>query len=439
MSESTRARKKSLVAVVGSGVSGLSAAWLLAKHGHEVTILELDNRPGGHSNTVTTTLPGGATIDVDTGFIVYNEATYPNLTALFDHLGVDTAKTDMSFAVRSATGVEYAGRGLGGLFAQKRNLFRPGFWRMLLDIRRFYRTVTALDILPTETLNDLLVREGYGETFVHDHILPMAAAIWSTEADEIGEMQAQSFVRFFSNHGLLQFRDRPVWRTVVGGSKHYVEKLLAQPRINLEMRVGIRDIKRKNGQIEITDGKGTRQFDELVMATHADTTRTLLSDPTDQETDLLSHFDYTVSRVYLHTDKTLMPRTRSAWASWNYIEMDDRLCVTYWMNSLQPLPTDEPLFLTLNPGREPENLLAEFEYSHPLLNRDTAHHRQSLWHLQGHQSTWFCGAYFGDGFHEDGLQSGLAVAEAISGKSRPWVLPDPNSRIVVSPDLVHAA
>ena len=196
MSESTRARKKSLVAVVGSGVSGLSAAWLLARHGHEVSILELDNRPGGHSNTVTTTLPGGATIDVDTGFIVYNEATYPNLTALFDHLGVDTAKTDMSFAVRSATGVEYAGRGLGGLFAQKRNLFRPGFWRMLLDIRRFYRTVTALDILPTETLNDLLVREGYGETFVHDHILPMAAAIWSTEADEIGEMQAQSFVGF---------------------------------------------------------------------------------------------------------------------------------------------------------------------------------------------------------------------------------------------------
>ena len=175
------------------------------------------------------------------------------------------------------------------------------------------------------------------------------------------------------------------------------------------------------------------------MATHADTTRTLLSDPTDQETDLLSHFDYTVSRAYLHTDKTLMPRTRSAWASWNCIELDDRLCVTYWMNSLQPLPTDEPLFLTLNPGREPEQVLAEFEYSHPLLNRDTAHHRQSLWHLQGHQSTWFCGAYFGDGFHEDGLQSGLAVAEAISGKSRPWVLPAPNSRIVVSPDLVHAA
>lgn len=440
MSEGRQRNQTNLpIAVVGSGVAGLSAAWLLAKQGYQVQIFESDDRPGGHSNTVTTALPGGTTVEVDTGFIVYNEATYPNLMALFDYLDVETTETDMSFAVSNARGVEYAGRGLRGVFAQKRNLFRPGFWQMLLDIRRFYLKVTDLDISASESLNDVLAREDYSDAFIHDHILPMAAAIWSTEADDVGGMQAMAFVKFFSNHGLLQFRDRPMWRTVVGGSRQYVKKLLAEPGIQLELGARIQHIKRKNGLVEITDAGGTRQFSDVVMATHADTTRELLTDPTPKETETLSHFDYTTSRAYLHTDAGLMPRTRAAWASWNYIELYDRLCVTYWMNSLQPLGTDEPVFLTLNPEREPDIILAEFEYSHPLLNRDTAHHRQSLWHLQGNQSTWFCGAYFGDGFHEDGLQSGLAVAEAISGRSRPWDVPDPNSRIVVIPDLVRAA
>jgi uncharacterized protein len=422
------------VAVVGSGVSGLSAAWLLARNGVQVTLLEADSRPGGHSNTVVANFPGSDGVAVDTGFIVFNHATYPNLTALLQHLGVQTHATDMSFAVSGR--FEYAGHGINGLLSQRSNLLRPAFWRMVRDIRRFYDEAVSLDIADDLSLLELLATHGYSQEFSEHHLLPMAAAIWSTEVNEVGHMQARAFVEFFSNHGLLQLRDRPKWHTVKGGSIEYVNKLLATPGLTLELNQKITSISRTASGVDVMTSAGTRTFDDVILATHANTALQLLDQPTDQETKILTHFDYTPSRAYLHTDQRLMPKKKRAWASWNYLDRGNAhgqaLCVTYWMNRLQHLPTSKQLFVTLNPPVEPDNPLAVFDYDHPVLNTATAQAQTRLWELQGQQNTWFCGAYFGHGFHEDGLQAGLAVAEAISGASRPWQLDNPNSRICVS-------
>lgn len=417
------------IAVIGSGVSGLSAAWLMAQQGVEVTLLEHADRPGGHSNTVSPVI-NGQSIPVDTGFIVYNPATYPNLTALFKHLVVASNPTHMSFAVSSASGLEYAGHGLNGLFAQRRNLLRPRFWAMLRDIRRFYEQATELNVHPETTLFDLLA--GYSETFANDHLLPMASAIWSTDVTTVGHMQASSFINFFDNHGLLQLRDRPAWYTVEGGSISYVNKMLATPGIRLELNAKISGIQRGGDGVKVDFDGHVEHFDQLLLATHADQAIALLDTPTAQEAETLGCFKYSTSKTYLHTDQRLMPRSRRAWASWNYLDRgSDGLCITYWMNQLQRLTTDTEIFVTLNPSELPRQPLAEFEYEHPILNNHTACAQKRLWDIQGTHRTWFCGAYFGHGFHEDGLQSGLAVAEEITGKQRPWHLEAPNSRISV--------
>lgn len=409
------------IAVIGSGISGLSAAWLLASR-HRVTLLEAEPRLGGHSHTV---VAGGEA--VDTGFIVYNEPTYPNLAALFRHLGVPTKPAAMSFAVSLDEGrLEYAGH-LPGLFAQPGNLANRRFWSMLRDLLRFYREAPRdQGRLGDTTLDAYLDERGYGDAFREDHLYPMAAAIWSTPAADIGRYPAAAFIRFCDNHGLLKLVGRPQWRTVDGGSRAYVDRLVRASRASIEAGNAARSVRRIVGGVEIVDGRGAvRQFDHVVIASHADQALALLRDPTVEERRVLSAFRYNRNEAVLHADPALMPRRRAVWSSWNYLAGgpgSDKLSVTYWMNRLQGLPPEKPLFVTLNPLRAPDPRLVFHSetYEHPLFNRAAMAAQERLWSLQGVRNSWFCGAYFGAGFHEDGLQAGLAVAEALGGVRRPW-------------------
>lgn len=421
------------IAVVGSGISGLSAAWLLSTR-HRVVLYEAESRLGGHSHTVDA---AGAAID--TGFIVFNETTYPNLTALFEQLGVATNRSDMSFAVSLDDGrLEYSGTGLLGLFAQGRNAISPRFWRMLRDLVRFYReaprNVAALGIL---TLDEYLDAAGYGEGFRNDHLYPMAAAIWSTPAAKIGAYPAVSFIKFCETHGLLKLTGRPAWQTVVGGSRSYV-RILADAVPEVVSDYPIKTVVRTTKGVEIVGHDGhRRRFDHVVIATHADQALEMLEGPSSEERRLLGAFDYIDNDAVLHSDPRMMPRRRRVWSSWNYMtrEEDDgrKLAVTYWMNNLQGIESDRPLFVTLNPHREiaPDSVLRRMRYSHPRFDARTMRAQSELWSLQGGRNTWFCGAYFGAGFHEDGLQAGLAVAEAIGGVRRPWAVGDESGRISV--------
>ncbi|NBB64973.1 FAD-dependent oxidoreductase [Pseudomonas sp. ODNR1LW] len=421
------------IAVVGSGIAALSCAWLLSKR-HEVTIYERDDRLGGHSNTVDVKSPTGETA-VDTGFIVFNDATYPNLIALFAHLGLETRATDMSFAVSLDQGrFEYAAP---GLFAQRRNFFRPRFWSMLKEILRFYRSAPA-DMAGSVdgdlTLGQYLKREGFSEAFRDDHLLPMAAAIWSSPAHTLMDYPAESFVRFCGNHGLLKLVGRPLWRTVVGGSRVYVEALARQIGDGVRLRRGVDQVRRVEGGVVVHDATGAEErFDHVVIGAHADQALAMLAEPTARERELLGAFRYSRNLTILHTDAGLMPRRRRAWASWNYIGAEDGLCVTYWMNRLQGLPGQD-LFVTLNPPRPPAagTLLRSELYEHPIFDPAAVKAQKQLWSLQGQGGVWFCGAHFGAGFHEDGLQSGLAVAEQLGGVRRPWTVENESGRIHLS-------
>jgi predicted NAD/FAD-binding protein len=431
--------RKLRVAVVGSGISGLSAAWLLARR-HQVTLIEKDGRFGGHSNTVDVATPSGP-VPVDTGFIVYNTPSYPNLCALLDHLGVRTAPTNMGFAVSCDGGrYEYSGDGLAGLFGQPSNLVRPSHLRMIADILRFFREAPRVlegDGDEGLSLGAYLAREGYSQAFVEAHILPMAAAIWSTPSADVMAFPVRSFIRFFANHGLLQARNRPIWRTVVGGSREYVGRVLDDTDGVLVASDGARRIVRRGTGVEVITAKGRETYDACVLATHADEALALLDDEADgEEREILGAFRYQPNRAVLHRDPALLPQRRRIWAAWNYLAggrgAARDLSVTYWMNRLQPLGPDAgDIFVTLNPAREiaPEHHIMETVYTHPMFDARTRAAQRQLWSLQGRQRTWFCGSYFGYGFHEDGLQAGLAVAEEIGGLARPWCVPEALSRI----------
>lgn len=430
------------IAVIGTGISGMSAAWLLSQR-HDVTVYERDARLGGHSNTVKVGTPDG-TVPVDTGFIVYNETTYPNLTALFAHLGVPTHASDMSFSVSLDGGaLEYSGSSLNGLFAQRRNLLRPRFWSMLNDLWRFYREaprdLSSLDEL--SSLEQYLDAGDYGNVFRSDHLLPMAAAIWSASPGLMLQYPAASFIRFHNNHGLLRLSNRPRWRTVVGGSRTYVDALTHRFRDNIRLGQGVTAIRRRQDGVEVRDCNGDAdRFDEVVISTHADQALALLETPTADERSSLGAFRYSSNRAILHSDPTLMPRRKAAWASWNYIggrETTDLPTVTYWMNALQQLPTTRDLFVTLNPQVEPRQVLHEENYDHPIFDAAAMSAQRSLWSLQGCDRTWFCGSYFGAGFHEDGLQSGLAVAEALGRVRRPWQVENESGRIYIQHAFRH--
>jgi predicted NAD/FAD-binding protein len=443
-------REQQEIAVVGTGIAGMAAAWLLS-HRHRVTVYEQTTRIGGHSHTVD--VPGAhahgaasaharANVAVDTGFIVYNDRTYPNLVALFRHLNVPTKPSEMSFAVSLDNGaLEYAGTEKPHLlFAQPRNLLRPRFWHMLRDLLRFYRTAPAdlawLQDSPID-LGTYLARQGYAAPFIEDHLLPMAAAVWSTPTAEVRDYPAAAFIRFCDNHGLLRIADRPNWRTVEGGSRAYVQRLTARYADRLRPGRGVVAVRRNADGVELRDTAGeVGRFDHVVIAAHADEALAMLEDPSDTEAALLGAFRYSNNRAVLHRDPALMPRRRRIWSSWNYIggAPGEGPCVSYWMNRLQDLPGDD-LFVTLNPVRAPRaDMVIRSEIcTHPLFDVAAARAQRALWSLQGHRRTWFCGAHFGAGFHEDGLQAGLAVAEQLGGLRRPWQVTDCSGRIYVHP------
>ncbi len=416
------------IAIIGSGAAGLGAAWLLSQR-FETVIYEAAAKLGGHANTVDVMGPNGA-IPVDTGFIVYNEHNYPNLTALFRHLGVETEDSDMSFAVSLANGgYEYEGSA-AGFFGQRRNLLRPKQWRLLVDIRRFFREAPAILLQPEQGLSmaQYLKRNGYSDTFAYDHLLPMAAAIWSSSVEDILAFPARSFISFYANHGLLRFADRPQWRTVSGGSRQYVEKISSGFRRQTRLSTPVAAIKRLNPGVEVIDAKGhSDRFDAVVMASHADQTLSILgNEATALERKVLGAFRYQANDAILHSDTSLMPRRKHLWASWNYLSpqrRDDgeRLAVTYWMNRLQNLDPDLPLFVTLNPYREPDaaTIHGRYTYDHPQFDAQALEAQALMPEIQGSEGLWFCGSYCGFGFHEDAMQSGIAVAERFGVKA-PW-------------------
>lgn len=445
------------IAVIGSGISGLSCGWLLSQQ-HKVTLFEKDERFGGHSNTVTVADVLGP-VPVDTGFLVFNPATYPNLVAFFKHFEVPVKPADMSFAFSVDQGVlEYSGKGLAGLFAQKSNLLRPRFWRMVWDILRFYREAEKwrATLSPEVTLGELLKQGKYSDAFRDYHLLPMGAAIWSTPMATMLEYPALTFLNFCANHGLLQVKNRPQWYTVDGGSRIYVKKVINEINKNGEalLNCGVRNIRRRvGGKVAILDWQGKeRVFDHVVLACHPDQALKLLADPREQEQQLLSAIRYERNKAILHSDERLMPLRKKVWSSWNYLarqklqqgkgngESDrEKLSVSYWLNRLQSLKTRQPIILSLNPSIEPDvnKVHASFLYDHPVFDAQALAAQENIGALQGQDNTWFCGAWLGYGFHEDGLQSGLATAEALASVERPWLLENPNSRIASAATAVE--
>ena len=413
------------VAVVGSGISGLGAAFLL-KDVAEVHLFENADRIGGHSHTVDADF-GGVKVPVDTGFIVYNPLNYPNLIELFRVLDVPTQNTDMSFGVSLDDGAsEYEGS-VAGLLAQPSNLLRPRYWSMLYDLVRFYKRAPkqAYNGPADETLRDFIQREGYGTAFVEDHLLPMSAAIWSCTSSMMLDFPIRSFMRFLENHKLLNFIDRPQWRTVKGGSRQYVNRIVAALGKSIHLSTNITGIKRDQGGVILSiEGQGDVWFDKVIMAAHADQSMGLITDPTAAENEILSCFKFQENRAVLHSDERLMPRRRATWAAWNYLtgpSTGGELCLTYWMNRLQSIEEKYPLYETLNPHIEPDPALVHgtFLYEHPIFDEEAIAAQSRLAEIQGRDHLFFAGAWTGYGFHEDGLKSAIAIAKTL-GATIPW-------------------
>ncbi len=409
---------KRRVAVIGSGISGLACAYFLSRR-HELTLYEAEGRLGGHTHTVDVRVDG-YDVAVDTGFLVYNDRTYPHLIALFAELGIATQPSDMSFSVSLDQGrLEWAGSSLATVFAQRRHLLSPGFWGMLADILRFNRMAPEhlkhAEQAP-HTLGQLLATQGYGARFRDHYLLPMAAAIWSSPCREILDFPAASFLRFCLNHGLLQLRDRPQWRTVAGGARHYVNKIAAGLS-DIRLSTPVLRVERGAAGVRVLSAAGEESFDALVFATHAPQTLRLLADADEQERALLSAVRYQANEAVLHTDTSLLPQRQSVWAAWNFIGSgsDDSRAVgvSYLLNRLQALPVDTPLVLTLNPPHTPDpaKVLGRYHYEHPLLDQAAVTAQNALAGIQGRRGCWFAGAWSGYGFHEDGLKSALRVVE----------------------------
>lgn len=420
--------RKPKLAVIGAGISGLSAAWL-ARHTHDVTLFEALSRAGGHADTQLVRV-AGQNVAVDTGFIVYNALNYPNLIGLFAELGVATKPTDMSFGVSIGQGrMEYAGGELSQMFAQKRNLLRPRFWSMVNDILRFYRAAPELLAAdPGVSLGDWLAANRYGAPFIEDHILPMGAAIWSASVEGMRAFPVRHFARFFKNHGLLSLNDRPLWRTVDGGSRHYVSRMVEQLG-DVRLARPVRGVSRTEAAVVIhLDDGATETYDAAILACHADQSLAMIDHPTADETRVLGAFRFQDNLAVLHTDIALMPRRRAVWSAWNYLSDGEQdhsstVSVTYWMNRLQSLDISEPLLVSLNPRHAPDpaKVLLTRQYRHPQFDAASMTAQTSIPDIQGKDRLYFAGAWCGWGFHEDGIAAAVRVA-ALLGITPPWAM-----------------
>jgi uncharacterized protein len=426
------------IAIIGSGVSGNVAAWALKTGSeHTITLYEKEPRLGGHSATVDVDYDG-VPISVDTGFIVYNTLNYPNMVKLFDLLNVPTKESDMSFAVSSRQGKnEWAGKTKGvanGFFARRRNLVSPSHWRLLREMMRFNKTALAdraagrfETIYAGLSMGEYLAKNRFSKAFQDDYLIPMCGAIWSTSPAEMLKFPAKSFITFFDHHRLMQW-DRPVWRTVTGGSRAYVERLTAVFKDTIRMGDAVMSVSRTADGVEVITKRGDKAlYDHVIFASHTDETLAMLGDATEAEQSVLGAIHYRSNDVILHRDPRFMPKRKAAWAAWNVLACDNPdadLCVTYWMNILQPfIPFEKPLFVTLNPP-EPiaeDKVFGRYRYAHPQFDGVAIEAQQRLDTIQGQNHTWFCGAWQGYGFHEDGVLSGLQVAQALGAKL-PWTL-----------------
>jgi len=407
------------IAVIGTGISGMVAAYLLHRE-HDITVFEAGDYIGGHTNTVRAP-QGDRYYDVDTGFIVFNERTYPNFVRLLDLLGVASRPTTMSFSVKcERTGLEYGSCSLNALFAQRRNLVSPSFHRMLRDLLRFNREAPRLLAAGDEevTLGGYLRDRAYSRQFIHNYLVPMGAAIWSAEPSRMLEFPARHFVRFFGNHGLLSLNDQPRWKVVRGGSRRYVEKLTATYRDRIRLRRPVEQITRRRDGVALrARGCEVERFDRVVFATHSDQALRMLSDPSDAERDILGAIPYQENKVVLHTDASLLPVRRPAWAAWNYRipARAGAVAVTYNMNILQGLEASQPFCVTLNhpDAIDPARILKRMTYHHPIFTSAAVAAQKRHAEIDGVNRTHYCGAYWGFGFHEDGVRSALTVCRKL--------------------------
>jgi predicted NAD/FAD-binding protein len=408
------------IAIIGSGVSGLVAAYLLHRD-HHITVYEAGDHVGGHANTVRVN-GNGQTYGVDTGFVVFNEQAYPNFVKLLDRLEVASQPGEMSFSVQcEATELEYASRSLGTVFAQRGNLLRPSFYRMLMDIRRFFRE--AREVLEERydplTLGEYFRKNRYSRAFVNHHIIPMGSAIWSAPPGQFEEFPVKEFVRFFDHHGFLRIRDRSPWRTICNGSRQYVDALTKTFSDRVHVGTPVRRVRRFDDAVEVDTLRfGTERFDRVIMATHSDQALAVLQDPSDDEREILGAIPYQINETVLHSDASLMPTRRRAWASWNYFKprsATGRTSITYCMNKLQALKAPEAMCVSLNRTDviDPEKVIQRMTYHHPMFDSRSFDAQRKHDRINGVRRTHYCGAYWGYGFHEDGVRSALAACKPL--------------------------
>jgi len=400
------------IAVIGSGISGLSSAYYLSKK-YKVDLFEKDDHFGGHSYTYEIK-ERDKIVPVDLGFIVFNEVTYPNLIKFFKHLNIPYEKSDMSFSVSiKNSNIEYSGSGLGGLFANKSNLFNFKFLNMIREIISFYKIAPELlnEEIKEQTLGDYLKKKNFSKYFIEYHLIPMVAAIWSMPFDKAKEMPLKFFLNFFNNHGLFKLKNRPQWFTVTNRSRSYVKNITGKISGEIFKNYKVDKIIRSDDNIRIMIGNDYIDYDQVVLASHADESLNMIEKPTAEEKNLLGKFQYVENEAFLHTDENLMPIKKRAWSSWNSISNNEETCITYWLNKLQNLKSEKNYFLTLNPifKINDSSVIKKVNFTHPYLNSENTKIQKDLHIIQGKKRTWFCGSYFGYGFHEDGLKSSIEL------------------------------
>ena len=415
---------KEKIAIIGSGISGLSAAYLLSKK-YDVYLFEKKNRLGGHTRTININ-ENSRKIPIDTGFIVFNEQNYPDLIKFFQLLKVDYRDSDMSFAVSNKLPkIEYSGKTIFTLFTNFNNLFSIKFYKMIFEIKRLYSICNKLEINSKNsklTLDDFLNEYKFSNYLKNYHILPMISSIWSSNIDDVKKFPLITFINFFKNHALFNFKNRPKWKFITGGSNQYIKKLTNLNTFKYFTNFKIQKILRDNNKIQIVDNDHKHSsFSKIIFATHGDEVLSLLDNPTVKEIDVFSKFKYSNNTAYLHTDSSLMPGSKLAWSSWNFLNnsISKKFTLTYWMNLLQNLPTNKNYFVTVNPFKVPKNIINQTTFQHPIYSLDTLSAQKEVMQIQGLNNTYFCGSYLGYGFHEDGIQSAAYISKLL-GCDLPW-------------------